>query len=55
MKGFVAGTLALIALEVLVTRSNAAKAALTGSNALINMFKRALSPTVAGVPDRRGR
>lgn len=51
MRGFLAGSLALIVLYVAVQPGNAAKAQ-TGSNTLVSLLRRALSPQVAGVPNR---
>lgn len=53
MKGFVAGSLALIVLYVVVQPGAADKAA-TGGNVLVSMLRRALSPQVAGLPNHGG-
>lgn len=49
MRGFLAGSLALIALEVLLRDSAAAKAE-TGIGLVVALVRRALSPQVAGLP-----
>ena len=51
MRGFLVGSLALIVLYVAVQPGSAAKAQ-TGSNVLVSTLRRALSPQVAGLPDR---
>lgn len=51
MRGFLVGSLALIVLYVAVQPGSAAKAQ-TGSNVLVSTLRRALSPQVAGLPNR---
>lgn len=51
MRGFLVGSLSLIVLYVLVQPAAANKAG-QASNTLTNLFERALSPKVAGVPNR---
>lgn len=51
MRGFAVAGLALIALYA-VLQPGGAKAAETGGNALAQMAQRAISPEVAGVPQR---
>jgi hypothetical protein len=51
MRGFAAGSFALIVLWVVVQPGTADKAS-TGGNVLVSALKRALSAQVAGVPDR---
>ena len=51
MRGFLAGSLALIVLYVVVQPGTAGKAA-TGGTVLVSALRRALSPQVAGVPNR---
>lgn len=53
MRGFVAGTLVLIVLDVLVQPQVSGQVA-AGGNLLVALLQRALSPSVAGVPDRSG-
>jgi len=50
IRGFLAGSLTLVALYVLVQNSTAGKAT-EASNALVAGFKRLLDPTIAGVGD----
>lgn len=52
MGGFIAGSLALIALEVFTSRG-AVSAAEAGGNALVRMLRRAMSPDVPLIPDVR--
>lgn len=54
MRGFLTGSLALIVLYVAVQPGTAAKAE-TGSNVLVQLLNRALSPQVAGLPQRGGK
>jgi hypothetical protein len=49
VKGFIGGTLLLIALSVAVTPGTADKVA-AGTGLLNGMLRRLLSPTVAGLP-----
>lgn len=51
MRGFVAGSLVLIVLYVALQPGTADKAE-QGGNVLVGMLRRALSPEVAGVPDK---
>ncbi len=52
MRGFLAGTLTLIVLEVAL-QPNAAKQAAAGSNMLVQLLRRMLSASVAGLPARK--
>lgn len=52
MRGFVVGSLALIVLYTVISRAEAAGAALTGSQDLV---RRLLAADVAAVPDFAGR
>lgn len=54
MRGFLVGSLALIALYALLQR-NAAAGVEAGGNALVSGMRRLLSPDVAGVPQRGGQ
>jgi hypothetical protein len=51
MRGFAAGSLTLIVLYVLLQQGSADKVA-GGGNLAAALIRRALSPEVAGVPDR---
>lgn len=53
MRGFLVGTLALIALEVL-TRSGSADKISTGVTWADSALNRLLSPSVAAIPNRHG-
>jgi hypothetical protein len=50
MRGFIAGSLALIALEVL-TRRGAVSGVEAGGNALVRILDRAMSPDVPLIPN----
>jgi hypothetical protein len=50
MRGFLAGSLALIVLYVAVQPGTASKAQ-TGGNVLVGLLRRALSPQIAGLPN----
>ena len=52
MRGFLVGTLFLVVVYTVV-QPNAAKAAAAGSNVITEGIRRALSPTVAGIPARK--
>ena len=52
MRGFLVGSMALIALEVLTSRG-AVSGVEAGSNQLVKMLRRLLSPDVPLVPDLR--
>lgn len=54
MRGFVVGSLALIALYVAVSSRRGAQAAQAGGNWLVAGMGRLLSPDVAGIPQRGG-
>jgi hypothetical protein len=51
MRSVLTGSLALIVLYAF-TQDKAADKVGAGSNALVNLLKRALSPTVAGLPNK---
>lgn len=51
MRGFIAGSLALIVLYVVVQPGAAARAA-TGGGVLVDLLQRAISPQVAAIHDR---
>lgn len=53
MRGFIVGSLALIVLYV-AGQPNAAKAAASGGKWGLSGLRRALSPDVAGIPQRKG-
>lgn len=53
-RGMFAGALALIALQVIVSTSDAANRTSTGFKAIADVVQRALSPAVPLVPDRTG-
>ena len=53
MRGFLVGTLALVAVYVFV-QPNAANVATTGGNAIVQGLRRLLSADVAGIPQRKG-
>lgn len=52
MKGFLAGTLLLVALQVGLQPGSAGKAS-QGSGVLLALLRRLMDPRVAGVPDHR--
>ncbi len=52
MRGFVVGSLALIALYVGL-QARGIKAVETGGGAVVSGLRRALSPDVAGIPQRK--
>lgn len=52
MRGFLFGSLGLIALYALI-QPNAATMAQSGSNVLVSLAQRLLSPNVAGIPQRK--
>ena len=54
MRGFLVGSLALIALQVAVGNPRAARAAEVGSSWSVSAVRRLLSPDVAGIPQRKG-
>lgn len=51
MRGFLVGSLTLVVLEVLLRPGSASKVS-AGSGVLAQLFQRALSPNVAGLPNR---
>lgn len=53
MRGFFVGSLALIVIYTVVQKGASDKIS-SGGGALIGLARRALSPSVAGVPDRAG-
>jgi hypothetical protein len=53
MRGFAFGSLVLI-IGYAVLQPGAADAATVGGNALVQLLRRGLSPSVAGVPQRKG-
>jgi hypothetical protein len=52
MRGFIAGSLTLIILQVAL-RTGSTDKLVAGNNALVTMFRRALASDVAGIPDKR--